>query len=256
MYLFFFLGLLQGIMSVSIVPKYILISKLNSAIQIRQISINASQNINKYDNDNDNNTNNNHAHNSTNNNNDIDNKNNINYSNDKNKLDKNYSCITLFSGSVQSFHFPSKFNEKILQIRKLKTKKATFHSDIYLNRNNDKENGKKSHHEFTSKNKNKHEKEAENEIENWNKDDDDDSDINDSGTCMHSNKINSFFQKFSCNLSQIFFLLYLKIDFCWKKSSNKSFFFSLLLFSDHFFSSFTLSVALSLSLSQIGRAHV
>ena len=37
--------------------------------------------------------------------------------------DKNSSILVLLPGDVKSFHFPSKLNEKILQIKTVKTKK-------------------------------------------------------------------------------------------------------------------------------------
>jgi hypothetical protein len=97
-----FLGFLQGVTSISIVPKHILISKLSSAIQLRQYCKN----------------NNNNNNNSANN----------NSKDKKNKENEKYTIITLHPGQVRNFHFPSKVNEKILQIRKFEKKKSDFRS--------------------------------------------------------------------------------------------------------------------------------
>ena len=98
---------MQGVVSVSIVPKYILISKLSIPIQLRQISK-------------------------------------INNQKQKSNTDNISPIISLFPGDVQSFHFPSKINEKILQIRKLQ------------------ENGQKS--ALSDKNKNSRKKNSDNKI--------------------------------------------------------------------------------------------
>jgi hypothetical protein len=96
-------GFLQGVTSISIVPKHILISKLSSTIQLRQYC--------KNNNNNTNNTNN-------------------NTKDKENKENEKYAIITLHPGQVRNFHFPSKLNEKILQIRKFEKKKPDFHSGV------------------------------------------------------------------------------------------------------------------------------
>jgi hypothetical protein len=75
-----------------------------------------------------NNNNNNISNNSNNNNSNNNNNNNNNIKDKKNKENKQYSIITLHPGQVRNFHFPSKLDEKILQIRKFEPKKSDLRS--------------------------------------------------------------------------------------------------------------------------------
>ena len=173
---------MQGVLSVSIVPKHIIISKLKTSIQIRQICNNSNNdddnnNSNKnYNNINSNNDNSN----SNNNNNDINIGDNKIINSVRKLINKNYSSITLLPGSVQNFHFPSKFNEKILQIRKIKEKKVIIGKE---------ENNKNKENRKNNTNKNIDDGGEKDNFLEENQNNSDDDNNTESGTYVSSQKI-------------------------------------------------------------------
>jgi hypothetical protein len=90
--------------------------------------------------------------------------------------DKNSSILVLLPGDVKSFHFPSKLNEKILQIKTVQTKKMV---NKFFGNNLKMINKYGNKNDFDDNNNNKHNNNNSNDRNDKNRNDDDFDDTSD-----------------------------------------------------------------------------